>query len=197
MIESILSIVHTGQSVKFDLLAAFDIPSKIFGEIVPPGTILGELRDSIAQELGIPKLSVIASAGHDTACAVAAVPTSSPDYIYISSGTWSVMGAELDDPLISAESMAANMTNEGGVENTFRYLTNIMGLWLVQECRRQWKREGIDLSYGQITNLAENAPAFGPLIVTGDSRFLAPANMPETIQAFCQETKQEPPTSAG
>lgn len=181
----------------FDLLAAFGIPTNIFSEIVQSGTILGTLRKSVAQEVGSSRLSVIASAGHDTACAVAAVPTSTPDYIYISSGTWSVMGAELNHPLINAESMAANMTNEGGVENTFRFLTNIMGLWLVQECRRQWKREGADLSYGELTRMAAEAAAFGSLIVTGESRFLAPHNMPATIQSYCQETGQEVPIQKG
>lgn len=181
----------------FDLLAAFGIPTNIFGEIVQPGIVLGTLRESVAREVGSSRLSVIASAGHDTACAVAAVPTTTPDYLYISSGTWSVMGAELNHPLINAASMDANMTNEGGVENTFRFLTNIMGLWLVQECRRQWKRDGTDYSYTELTEMAAEAPAFGSLIVTGQSRFLAPVNMPKTIQSFCQETEQTVPVEKG
>ena len=181
----------------FDLLTAFGIPTEIFGEVIQPGTVLGALREPVAQELGFSGLSVIASAGHDTASAVAAVPTSTTDYLYISSGTWSVMGAELDQPMINADSLAANMTNEGGFENKFRFLTNIIGLWLVQECRRQWRREGTEYSYDALTSMAADAPGFGPLIVSGESKFLAPVNMPTTIQSFCLETGQSVPEEKG
>jgi len=181
----------------YDVLTAFGIPTEIFGEIVQPGTVLGTLCESVAQEIGLSGLSVIASASHDTASAVAAVPTSTPDYIYISSGTWSVMGAELDQPTINSQSLAANMTNEGGFENKFRFLTNIVGLWLVQECRRQWRREGKEFSYSDLTRMAADAPAFGPLIVSGENRFLAPVNMPTTIHSYCVETGQAVPESKG
>jgi len=181
----------------YDILNAFGIPSEIFGEVVQPGTILGALRESVVQEIGFSGLSVIASAGHDTASAVAAVPTTTPDYLYISSGTWSVMGAELDQPMINAASLDANMTNEGGFENKFRFLTNIIGLWLVQECRRQWRREGTEYSYDDLTRMAADAPGFGPLIVSGESQFLAPVNMPATIKTFCLETGQTVPEEKG
>jgi rhamnulokinase len=181
----------------FDLLASLDIPTKIFGEIVPPGSMMGNLRPSVAEELSLSSVSVIASAGHDTASAVAAVPASTQDYIYLSSGTWSLLGVELDQPIISTNSMDAEMTNEGGVGGKIRFLKNIVGLWLVQECRRQWAHEGNEYSYDDLTKMASEAPIFGPLIVPGDSRFLAPDDMPKTIQGYCKETGQTVPENKG
>ena len=180
----------------FEMLTQLGIPTKIFGEIVAPGTLLGELLPSVAQEIGY-STSVISSAGHDTACAIAAVPAAGDDYIYLSSGTWSLMGVLLDQPIINAESMAAEMTNEGGVDGKIRFLKNIVGLWLVQECRRLWKREGQEYSYGDLTKMAEKASPFVSLIVPGDSRFLAPKNMQEEIQAYCRESNQPVPESKG
>ena len=179
------------------LLASLKIPTHIFGEIVAPGTVLGNLRKSLEDELGLANTSVIASAGHDTASAVAAVPTSTPDYIYLSSGTWSLMGVELDKPMINLESLAANMTNEGGVNNKIRFLKNIVGLWLVQECRRIWTVEGTEYSYDEIVKMASQAPAFGSLVVPDDNSFLAPQSMPVAIQAFCQDSGQAVPESKG
>lgn len=180
----------------FDMLSRLGIPTRIFGEITDPGTILGNLRTSIAEEIGY-STSVISGAGHDTACAIAAVPASGDDYIYLSSGTWSLMGVLLDKPIISPESMAADMTNEGGVDGKIRFLKNIVGLWLVQACRQQWVREGQDLSYNDLTRMASEAPSLTSLITPGDKRFLAPKNMADEIQAFCQETGQPSPESKG
>ncbi len=149
----------TKKNWDFDTLTRLGIPTKIFGEIVKPGTLLGKLLPSVAQEIGY-STSVIASAGHDTACAIAAVPASTDDYIYLSSGTWSLLGVLLDKPLINEESMAAEMTNEGGVDGKIRFLKNIIGLWLVQECRRQWAREGREYSYDDLTKMAAKAPPF-------------------------------------
>jgi rhamnulokinase len=140
---------------------------------------------------------VVATAGHDTAAAVAAVPAAGSDYIYLSSGTWSLMGVELGEPLISEQSLEYDITNEGGVGHTFRFLKNIMGLWLVQECRRAWARAGQPFSYDELTHLAADAPAFGPLVSPADYRFLAPSNMPGRIQAFCRETGQAVPETPG
>jgi rhamnulokinase len=181
----------------FDLLASLGIPTKIFGEVIPPGTNLGSMRASLADEFGLSSVSVVASAGHDTASAIAAVPASSSDYIYLSSGTWSLLGVEIDQPNISPESMKANMTNEGGAGNKICFLKNIVGLWLVQECRQQWVRQGARYSYDDLTQMALGAPAFGPLITPGDSRFLAPSDMPSAIQAYCQETGQTVPEDKG
>jgi rhamnulokinase len=180
----------------FDMLSQLGIPSRIFGEIVEPGTVLGKLRPSVAQEIGY-SASVISSAGHDTACAIAAVPASGDDYIYLSSGTWSLMGVLLDQPIISAESMAAEMTNEGGVDGKIRFLKNITGLWLVQGCRQQWTREEKEYSYADLTRMASEAPPFTSLIVPGEKRFMAPKNMADEIQAYCQETGQSVPESKG
>jgi rhamnulokinase len=179
------------------MLERLGIPTRMFGEIVQPGTVLGPLRASVAEETGGRSLPVIASAGHDTAAAVAAVPATGNDYIYLSSGTWSLMGVEIKDPIINDRSLAYNFTNEGGVENTFRFLKNIMGLWLVQECRREWARAGESYSYDELTSMAAGAPAFGPLVSLGDSRFLPPRDMPARIQGFCRETGQRVPDTRG
>ena len=181
----------------YDLLARLGIPTKIFGEVVPPGTILGELRSSLREELGLDSVSVIASAGHDTASAVAAVPASSPDYIYLSSGTWSLLGVEIDQPDVSQGSLAAGMTNEGGVGDKIRFLKNIVGLWLVQECRRAWACLGSQYTYDELTQMASKAQPFGPLIVPGDSRFSDPNDLPAAIQSFCVDTGQSIPHDRG
>jgi len=180
-----------------DLLAALDIPTHIFGEIVNPGTVLGPPKHALSDELGLQDVSVIAGAGHDTACAVAAVPASSQEYVYLSSGTWSLMGVELDEPLINTETLRANMTNEGGAENRTRFLKNICGLWLMQECRRHWSVDGFDLGYDQLTKMATDAPAFKSLIIPDHGCFLAPVNMVSEIQSFCQKTKQSIPETKG
>ena len=179
------------------VLEELGIPSRIFGEIVQPGTVLGPLSDSVAEEVDCPPIPVVASAGHDTAAAVATVPATGDDHIYISSGTWSLMGVAVRDPIITEQSLAYNFTNEGGVDGTFRFLKNIMVLWLVQECRREWKREGVDLSYDELTRMAEQASPFGPLVSPSDSRFLPPGDMPARIQGFCRETGQAVPESKG
>jgi rhamnulokinase len=185
----------------WDLLERMGIPGRIFSGsdqgIVPPGTVLGRLRTSVAQDTGASPLQVIASATHDTASAVAAVPAQSEDFIYLSSGTWSLMGIEVTEPIVNEQSLAYNFTNEGGVAGTFRFLKNIMGLWLVQECRREWARLGRSLTYDELTQLAANAPPFGPLISLDDSRFLAPGDMPGRIQRYCQETGQAVPQTEG
>ena len=180
-----------------EMLERLGIPAHMFGEIIQPGTVLGPLRASVAAETGSRRLPVIASAGHDTAAAVVAVPATGKDYIYLSSGTWSLMGVEIKDPIINDRSLAYNFTNEGGVENTFRFLKNIMGLWLVQECRREWAHAGESYSYDELASMAAGAPAFGPLVSLGDNRFLAPGDMPARIQSFCRETGQRVPDTKG
>lgn len=181
----------------FELLSALQIPTHLFGPILSPGTALGTLRPSLGEELGLGPVNVIASAGHDTASAVASVPASSDDFIYLSSGTWSLMGVERRQPLINAQTLQANMTNEGGVGGTFRFLKNIVGLWLVQECRRQWAQAAAPLSYTALTAMAALAPPFGALIDPSDPRYLAPEDMPAAIQAYCLETGQKPPREKG
>lgn len=179
------------------LLERLEIPTRIFPEIIPPATILGELAQSVADEVGLREVRVIAPACHDTAAAVAAVPANDPDYAYLSSGTWSLLGVETREPIITPASLTNNFTNEGGVAGTIRFLKNIMGLWLIQECRRAWTRAGELFSYDELTALANPARAFAALIDPDDARFLHPANMPAQIQAYCAETHQPIPTTHG
>lgn len=179
-----------------DLLDRLAIPSNIFGEVVPPGTRLDNLSSSLTQTLGIDPLPVIAPATHDTGSAVAATPLQG-DAIYLSSGTWSLMGVEVPQPIINAHSLAYNFTNEGGVNGTFRLLKNIMGLWLVQECRRAWTAQGHDYAYADLIELAQQAPAFVSLLSAGDGRWLAAGDMPARIATFCQESGQPVPETVG
>ena len=183
----------------YPLLEQLGIPGHIFQEIVSPGTILDRILPAIASISGCNRIPVIASAGHDTASAVAAIPTSSPDYIYISSGTWSLLGTEITQPIITAKALAYDFTNEGGVYGTIRLLKNIMGLWLIQECRREWRRRGNTYSYDDLTQMAASVPpsSQNPLIWPGDSRFLSPGDMPTRIQAYCSETRQSIPQAPG
>ena len=179
------------------LFERLSLPARILPEVVPPGTPLGPLLGPVADETGARDVTVIAPACHDTGSAVAAVPASGEDYAYISSGTWSLMGAEVREPILTDAALNHNFTNEGGVEGTFRFLKNIMGLWLVQECRRAWEREGDALSYDDLTRLASEAPAFGPVVDPDDDRFVGIGDMPGRIRAFCEETGQVPPAGRG
>ncbi|HLF72860.1 MAG TPA: rhamnulokinase family protein, partial [Anaerolineales bacterium] len=176
-----------------ELLAALDIPQQIFQPIIPPGTVLEPLRAAVAEEASCPRIPVIAVGCHDTASAVAAVPAEGSDFVYISSGTWSLIGIESREPIISANSLKYNLTNEGGVSDTIRFLKNIMGMWLLQESRRQWAQAGRNYSYAELTDLAAEAPALKSFVFVGDDRFLAPGHMLERIQMFCSETGQPIP----
>ena len=179
------------------LIEALGLPTRLFQEVVQPGTVLGDLRPEVAAETGLEKASVIAPACHDTGSAVAAVPAQGQGFAYISSGTWSLVGIEVPKPVITKESLDFNFTNEGGVCGSFRFLKNIMGLWLVQECRRAWAREGKDLSYDEITMLASQAPPHGPVIEPDSHSFLRPGDMPASIRAFCARTGQREPKTKG
>ena len=187
------------------LLEKMDIPTRIFPEIVPPGTVLGELLPSVAEEVGLSGLPVIAPACHDTGCAVAAVPAEGPvlsaaegsDFVYISSGTWSLMGAELPEPVINEQSLAFDFTNEGGVGGTFRFLKNITGLWLVQECRRTWARQDEEFSYDDLTQMAAQAAPLQSVVDPDYPEFLKPGDMPARIRTFCQKTDQRVPHNKG
>lgn len=169
------------------LLAQVGIPTEIFGEIVQPGTRIGAYQ-------GIP---VFAPASHDTGSAVVAVPTTTADYAYLSSGTWSLVGQELDAPVINDGSYAANVTNEGGINGTFRFLKNVMGLWIAQQCRATWRAQGEEYSYDDFTRLAAAAEPFRTLIDPDDPAFLPPGDMPARIREFCQRTGQACPDSVG
>jgi rhamnulokinase len=181
----------------FELAGAFGLPQRILGTLVKPGTVLGPLRSSVATQVGLPPVPVIAPGTHDTASAVAAVPAQGDAWAYISSGTWSLMGVELPGPLVSEKALSFNFTNEGGVAGTIRLLKNIMGLWLVQECRRAWERSGKAFSYEELMRLAETAPAFGSIVDPDDVSFILPADMPQALCDFCRRTGQTAPQGPG
>ena len=184
----------------YPLLERLGLPTGIFTEIIAPGSVLDPIKTDLAATLGIPIIPIIAPGCHDTASAVAAVPVDEQherDFAYISSGTWSLIGAEILEPVIHQESLAFNMTNECGVQNTIRFLKNLGGLWLVQECRRSWKEQGEDLSYDDLTLMAAEAPPFQCLVDPDDSLFLAPGDMPSRFQEYCRRTGQKAPESKG
>jgi rhamnulokinase len=181
-----------------DLLERMGFPGHIFAEIIQPGTQLGPLLDDVAEETGVKEgFPVTAVASHDTASAVVAVPAQSENFAYISSGTWSLVGVELPEPAIALEGMHANFTNEGGFGGTTRFLKNVMGLWILQECRRTWAREGRDYSYEELTHFAEAVPGAGSLIDPDHPTFLFPGEMPARVRRFCRETGQSPPEEPG
>jgi rhamnulokinase len=182
------------------LLEKVGIPAKIFPTVADPGTQLGTLRPAVAARTGFERVQIIAPATHDTGSAVAAVPAHGnkrPNWAYISSGTWSLMGVEVREPVLTPRALELNFTNEGGVDGTYRLLKNIMGLWLVQQCRRSFAARQVDLDYFELTALAEQSAPFQSLIDPDDARFLSPPDMPETIREFCRETNQPVPKSEG
>jgi len=189
-----------------DLLTKLDLPTDLFCPLVEPGTRLGNLRSSVAQATGLQNVGVVVPGTHDTASAVMAVPAKSvagarPDWCYISSGTWSLIGVETPTPVMSPLCRELSFTNEGGVGNTVRLLKNITGLWLVQECRRIWLQSGTrsaaDLSWDALTRAAAAAPPLVSFIDPDDAAFAAPANMPDAVRDFCRRTGQAVPQSEG
>jgi rhamnulokinase len=179
-----------------DLLKRLAVPARILPELVRPGTLLGALTPSAAEETRLGDARVIAVASHDTASAVAAIPLRGTS-AYISAGTWSLVGVEVDRPLIDDRTFAANLTNEGGVGGTFRLLRNVTGLWLLHECRRAWADSGDAYTFDELVALAGDAPALQALIEPNDPVFAAPGDMPARIRDFCSATGQVPPWEAG
>lgn len=184
------------------LLDAFGLPKAIFGELVDAGTQLGTLRGAVAEATGLGPLNVVVPGTHDTASAVMAVPasaaaTDTPQWCYISSGTWSLMGVETLQPVINTTCRALNFTNEGGVGGTTRLLKNIAGLWLLQECRRIWARDGHDHGWDDLVRMANEAPPFVGLIAPDNPDFVSPDDMPKAIAAYCGHTGQPVPTGEG
>jgi rhamnulokinase len=170
-----------------DMLTTLGIPSSILPEIVPPGTRLGLYE-------GIP---VIAPATHDTGSAVAGVPTTQKNYAYISSGTWSLVGLEVPAAIINDAAYDANITNEGGIENTYRLLKNVMGLWILQQCRAAWSQHGITYSYADLVSMASKAESLGIRLDVDDARFLPPGDHPALIRAWCREHGYAEPQTHG
>lgn len=180
------------------LLTELDIPTHMLPPIVPPGTVLDQVRAEVMDEVGLRHaVPVITPGSHDTASAVAAVPDLDEHSAYLSSGTWSLMGVEVPEPVINDRALNLNFTNEGGVGNTIRLLKNIAGLWLLQESRRQWQREGHDYSWDDLLALAEQAEPFRSLVDPDAPDFLNPGDMPAAIRAYCRRTYQPEPESVG
>lgn len=177
------------------MLEQLSIPTKMLPRIVEPGVEVGSLLDSVADYTGLGPVTVYASAGHDTAAAVAAVPAEQSDFCYISSGTWSLMGVELTAPLINNQTLALNFTNEAGVAGTTRLLKNIAGLWLLQECRRDWALAGKEYTYDELTQAAAEAEPYEGYICP--DAFLEPGHMPAQIAAYCESTGQPVPRTHG
>ncbi len=181
-----------------DLISELGIPTHILPPLVSPGTILDNLRPDIMAEAGFQQaVPVIATGSHDTANAVAAVPDLDAESVYLSSGTWSLMGVEIPEPIINDASLAFNVTNEGGVAKTIRLLKNISGLWMLQECRRQWQHEGHDFSWDDLLALAGQASPFRSLVDPDAPDFLNPGNMVAAIRSYCQRSGQAQPESTG
>ena len=185
-----------------ELLSKFGLPTNILGEIAQPGTRLGKLLPAVAEETGLAGVEVVLPGTHDTASAVMAVPAagtagSKPTWCYISSGTWSLMGVETPEPVVSDRCYELNFTNEGGVGGTVRLLKNIGGLWLVQECRRIWKADGHEYGWEELTRRASESPPLISLINPDDPGFTAPKDMPAAIRDYCQRTGQPAAGSEG
>ena len=184
------------------LMDRFGLPAKILGDIALPGTKLGKLRPSVAKEIGNNDLEVVLPGTHDTASAVMAVPSTEslsnqPNWCYISSGTWSLMGVEVADPIINDRCLELNFTNEGGVGDSVRVLKNITGLWIVQQCRQAWKEEGRDYNWGELVDLAAASKPLQSFIDPDHGSFGNPESMPVAIQQFCGNTAQAIPETPG
>jgi len=173
-----------------EIFEKIGIPIGIMQDIVTPGTIIGRLTEEIMKETGAPGIDIAAVASHDTGSAIAAIPAEDDNFAYISSGTWSLMGIESKVPIISPKSLTFNFTNEGGVEGTFRVLKNIMGLWLIQECKRLWADGGVDLSYPALMRMASSSKPFKTLIDPDHSSLLNPGNMPEALNSLVAMAKE-------
>jgi rhamnulokinase len=182
------------------LLKQLGLPARIFPKVIAPGTKLGSVHDSVSTRLGLGKIQVVAPATHDTASAVVGVPTArsgKAGWAYISSGTWSLMGVEVRKPCLTPRTLELNLTNEGGFGGTYRLLKNIMGLWLVQQCKRAFEAKGERHDYAALMRLAAGAKPLRSLLHADDARFLNPPDMPQAMREFCRETGQPAPRTNG
>jgi rhamnulokinase len=170
-----------------ELFEKLSLPMDVMPKIVQPGSVVGKLKKQIADKIGCAQIPIVATGSHDTASAVASVPAEGDNWAYLSSGTWSLMGVEIAKPLINDATYKYQFTNEGGVYNTIRLLKNIMGLWLIQECRRNWNQQGEKMHFAELAEMAKNAKPFAAVINPNDSRFLAPCDMPAMINKYLVE----------
>lgn len=180
-----------------EMLEKLGLPEKIFNRIVPSGSVTGYLSDEICEELGLEKVPVIAVCGHDTQSAVTAVPSEKEDFAFISSGTWSLFGTETKKPIVNDLSYSFNVTNEGGFGYSTAFLKNICGLWLIQESRRQWIREGKEYSYAELEKAALREKPFARFIDPDAPEFAVPGNLPARITEYCRRTGQSVPENEG
>lgn len=180
-----------------EMLEKLGLPGKIFNRIVPSGSVTGYLSDEICEELGLEKVPVIAVCGHDTQSAVTAVPSEKEDFAFISSGTWSLFGTETKKPIVNDLSYSFNVTNEGGFGYSTAFLKNICGLWLIQESRRQWIREGREYSYAELEKAALREKPFARFIDPDAPEFAVPGNLPARIADYCRRTGQSVPENEG
>jgi rhamnulokinase len=171
------------QQFEPSLIAAVDLTDDQIPDKVQSGEVVGKLRFNIAKETGLGEVPVVAVAGHDTASAIVAVPAENEHFAYLSSGTWSLMGIEVPEPIITKQSALLNFTNEGGIEDTTRFLKNITGMWLVEQCRKKWIAQGHDYSYDEMTKIAQSAKDYAGRINPDDPRFANPADMEAEIKA--------------
>ena len=174
------------------LLEAMGIKKDLFSKVVMPGTVIGKVTEDIAKETGLGQIPVIAVAGHDTASAVAAVPAKDEKFAYLSSGTWSLMGIETKDPIINEKSMELNFTNEGGVDGTTRFLKNITGMWIMEQCRKEWDKD-VQYTYPQLVGMAQSAAPFKCMIDPDHASFANPESMTKAIMDYCDATGQKKP----
>lgn len=178
-----------------ELAQAIGIDSNILLPIVMPGTVVGELTESLAQETGIGRIPVVAVAGHDTAAAIAAIPAADKEFAFLSSGTWSLMGIECDAPIITEETTRLNLTNEGGIDGTTCFLNNITGMWLLEQCRKEWEKDGKEYSYPEIIAMAEGTTPLRNFVNPNDPLFTNPHSMSAAIIEYCIRTGQPAPES--
>lgn len=177
-----------------ELFDKLDLPCHILAPVIQPRTVIGPLLPSVARAASLSEIPIVAPACHDTASAVAAI-ASTTEWAFISSGTWSLLGTEVSEPVINSESQRLNFTNEGGVDGRFRLLKNIMGLWLLQQCRQDWNLRGHEYTYRELTQLARNSAPFRSLVDPDHPSFLHPEGMPEAIARFCTATEQPVPNN--
>lgn len=183
------------KQIENSLLGELDLPSSLIPPIIMPGEAIGYLTDSLAKECHGDRIPVVAVAGHDTASAVVAVPARNKKFAYLSSGTWSLMGIELDEPIINDDSYNLNFTNEGGVNGTIRFLKNITGMWLLEQCKKEWTSQGKEYAYPQIVEMSDSVEGFQSFIDPDHSDFINPESMVLAIQGFCKRTGQKVPIS--
>lgn len=180
-----------------EILDAFGIKKSLFAPLVKSGTVLGELSKEVCEECGVAPVPVISVCGHDTQSAITSVPCEDGNFAFLSSGTWSLFGTELEKPIVNETSMNINITNEGGFDGSTGFLKNIIGLWLIQESRRQWKREGEEYSYADLEKLALAAEPFRCFIDPDAPEFVPHGNIPERVREFCRRTGQHVPQTVG